>query len=44
VRRRGLGILGQSTPRLIGRSAIGMAAAGIPAIIGALITNKTSEA
>jgi hypothetical protein len=44
VRRRGLGILGQSTPRAIGRGAIGLAAAGIPAIIGALITNKTSEA
>jgi hypothetical protein len=43
LRRRGLGVLGQSTPRAVGRGALGLAAAGIPALIGALVTSKTSD-
>jgi len=41
VGRRGLKTFGQSVPRVAGRGALALTAASLPALIGAMVTNKT---
>ncbi len=44
ITRRGpLSTLGQTTPRRIGRGALGLTAAAVPAILGALLTKDQSQ-
>lgn len=43
VTRKGLATLGQTTPRRVGRAGLGLAAASVPAIIGAMLTSDNSK-
>lgn len=43
TRKGPLSVMGQSRPRRIGRGALGLAAAGVPALLGAFLTNESAS-